>query len=271
MMSPVLHETLLRVTGASLLVLGGLHVVFWRHLDWTKDSARLSAINARVFVVHTFFIVYVLVALGLLTLVAPQLLLARTPLALVFSAGLSVFFGLRMLAQPLVFDSVFVTSKVTAAVSALSHLVWLFYVVIFAFTFVHQLGWEKWPVPVTPFDLSSGYTWARIAIAAVWLTFGFGFKLLDAVPRHRDIVGQVLGERWAVPVVRGVGLGECVLGLWMLSGIALVACVVVQTAAIVAMNTLELRSARRLLLSPRWMLLANAGLLALGWVTALRL
>jgi uncharacterized membrane protein YhiD involved in acid resistance len=110
---------------------------------------------------------------------------------------------------------------------------------------------------------------ARFAVAAVWLVFGAGFKILNLMPRHQRIVGRVLGERHARPLTVLIGLGECAIGVWMASGRELVACAAVQTVAIVIMNALELRLVRDLLLSPRLMVAANALLLSLAWFAAL--
>lgn len=123
---------------------------------------------------------------------------------------------------------------------------------------------------VAPFDFRSHLTWLRIGIALVWLVFGLLFKALDVMPRHREIVGRVIGIRFARAVVLLVALGEICLGLWMLVGRWLWICVLVQTVALVAMNALEIWRARDLLLAPRAMLVANAVLLALGWYLALQ-
>ena len=120
-----------------------------------------------------------------------------------------------------------------------------------------------------PLDLHSHLTWMRLGVAAVWLVFGLLFKALDAVPRHRQIVARVVGEARAREVTLLVAGGEIALGLWMLSGLCLPCCAGVQTLVIVVMNTLELRRARDLLLSPIGMLCANALLLTAGWYVAL--
>src|SRR5882672_2484336 len=56
---------LLRVAGAGLILLAGLHLSIGRHLNWCEDAARLSPVNAAIFHVHTFFICFVLVMMGL--------------------------------------------------------------------------------------------------------------------------------------------------------------------------------------------------------------
>ncbi len=119
------------------------------------------------------------------------------------------------------------------------------------------------------FVWSSPLTWVRVGIALVWLVFGVVFKALDLVPRHRQIVGRVLGECWAKPVILLVAAGETFLGVWMLAGVYLWLCALVQTCALVAMNALEIRHARELLLAPRAMIAANVVLVTLGWIVAL--
>lgn len=120
-----------------------------------------------------------------------------------------------------------------------------------------------------PFDMRSHVTWLRLGVALVWLLFGLLFKALDAVPRHRQIVERVVGSAYAGTVLWMVALAEIGLGIWMLVGIHLRVCMATQTLLIVAMNTLELRRARDLLLSPVGMLCANAVFLSLGWYVAL--
>jgi hypothetical protein len=112
-------------------------------------------------------------------------------------------------------------------------------------------------------------TWLRFGVAFVWLLFGILFKAMAAVPRHRQIVVRVVGEKRAGAVLWLVVIAEVGLGVWMLAGRALPLCMVAQTSLIVAMNTLELRHARDLLLSPIAMVCANVVFLALGWYVAL--
>jgi hypothetical protein len=110
----------------------------------------------------------------------------------------------------------------------------------------------------------------RVGVGVVWLVFGLLFKALDAVPRHRAIVARVVGEARAGAVLWMVALGEIALGAWMISGVGLVGCMAAQTAMIVAMNVLELRFARDLLLSPIGMVCANVVFLSIGWYVATR-
>lgn len=113
--------------------------------------------------------------------------------------------------------------------------------------------------------------WAlRIVTAGVWLAYGVACKLCGLVPRHRAIVAAVLGPDAAAPITLLIGAAETLMGLWILSRRWPWACAGCQTAAIVAMNALELCYARDLLLTPLGMVGANVLLLTLGWLLSWR-
>ena len=56
----------MRIVGSSHLALALAHIVLWRLFDWSRETARLSPLTARVFAVHTFFVAFVLAMLGAL-------------------------------------------------------------------------------------------------------------------------------------------------------------------------------------------------------------
>ena len=116
-----------------------------------------------------------------------------------------------------------------------------------------------------PGDMHSHLTWIRLGIAGVWFLFGLIFKALGFLPRHRQVVVRVVGPQRAATVLWLVVVAESGLGMWMLLGRWLPLCMVVQTLLIASMNTLELRRARDLLISPWGMVCANAVFLSLGW------
>ena len=73
--------------------------------------------------------------------------------------------------------------------------------------------------------------WAvRIVIAGVWIFHGLYSKILDGVPRHRLIVGRILGDSFARPLTVLIGTGEILLGLWVLSGRRSRACAMLHPA-----------------------------------------
>lgn len=109
------------------------------------------------------------------------------------------------------------------------------------------------------------YTAVGIAIGAVWVFHGLYSKLLHGIPRHRQIVGRVLGESVAGPATLVLGVLEVALGVWVFSGRKRQACALTQTLAIVGMNALEILLARDLLFSPAGMVILNAAFLSLVW------
>lgn len=119
----------------------------------------------------------------------------------------------------------------------------------------------------------------RYAIATVWIAFGFGAKVLGFVPRHQAILAraldmsgnaflQRLAARHARALIVLIGVGETLVGMWMASGLQTRACVLLQTVVILTMNSIELATARDLLLFPLRMVLLNAALLSAAWWVA---
>jgi len=108
----------------------------------------------------------------------------------------------------------------------------------------------------------------RILATVVWFVFGSIFKVIGAVPRHREIVAAILGNDIAPLITVLIGLAETTLGLWFLIGFLPRTCAIFQTVAIVSMNALELVYARTLLLAPVPMVILNAVFLALVWYAA---
>lgn len=95
----------LRLVGLSMLVLASLHAIFPKRFDWRRELARLSLLNRQIFIVHTLFIVLLLVLIGSLCLFASGALLERSQLAPLVAGGLAVFWGLRLLVQLFGYDS----------------------------------------------------------------------------------------------------------------------------------------------------------------------
>jgi uncharacterized membrane protein YphA (DoxX/SURF4 family) len=113
---------------------------------------------------------------------------------------------------------------------------------------------------------------ARLAIAifigSVWVFHGLYSKVSDGIPRHRQIVGRILGEGIADQATLVIGILEVMLGLWVFIGIQRKVCAAVQTVALVSMNLLEILLARDLLISASGMVALNLGFIALIWYWA---
>lgn len=103
---------------------------------------------------------------------------------------------------------------------------------------------------------------ATYFVALVWLVNGLCCKVLNLVPRHRAIVARILGDTYATPLTIAIGVGECLMVVWVLSGFRRRLSMWVQIALVLIMNVIEFTLAPDLLLFGRFNLLV-AGLFAL--------
>jgi hypothetical protein len=126
-MTPATIELHLRVVGALQIGLALLHVFFPKRFQWKEELDRLSLLNRQIFLVHTLFIVVVIMAIGALSLIAPEALLDSTRLARLVLGGFAGFWGLRLAVQFLVYDaSLWRGHTFNTAVHVLFSLLWLY-------------------------------------------------------------------------------------------------------------------------------------------------
>jgi hypothetical protein len=134
-------EVALRITGAGLIAMSALHGLLWRLLDWGTDPKRMTPINERVFFSHLFFIVFVLLAQGALLALRPELLIEKAPLAKGVLWAFTLFYGLRLVAQPLYFDGVLPAHwPARRAIRIVASLTWATVVAVLAWALVNQYG-----------------------------------------------------------------------------------------------------------------------------------
>ena len=130
----------LRVMGASHIALGLGHVLIWRLFGWSREIAGLTPLTARVFAVHTFFISFVLVALGGLALGHPELLLGPSELSRLLLGAAALFWLLRLIAQPLVFDPFLLRGSIyRAPVRGAAMLLFGAYVLVYGWAFARYM------------------------------------------------------------------------------------------------------------------------------------
>jgi hypothetical protein len=83
------------------------------------------------------------------------------------------------------------------------------------------------------------HTALNYSIAAVWMANGLFCKLLNLVPRHRQIVAAILGADHATLLTRAIGISETLMAVWIVSGIGSRVCAMTQILIIAVMNILE--------------------------------
>ena len=89
-------------------------------------------------------------------------------------------------------------------------------------------------------------------IAAVWIANGLFCKVLNLVPRHREIVARIIGNAHAGVLTTVIGFSEMAMAAWILSGIKTKLNAITQVVIIATMNSLEFVLAPDLLLWGRF-------------------
>ena len=137
-MNAALH---LRVAGALLLALAACHGMFSKRFGWDRELQRLSLLNRQIFIVHTMFIVLILVMFGMLSLFGASLLLTPTPLGLAVAGGILVFWIVRLIVQWFVYDwRLWRGNRFRTGVHLGFTILWCYLVLAFGLAFRAQLG-----------------------------------------------------------------------------------------------------------------------------------
>ncbi len=78
-----------------------------------------------------------------------------------------------------------------------------------------------------------------VLIAAVWLVNGLMCKVLHLVPRHEQIVVEILGKDYSGTWTVLIGLSEIGMALWILTKYKSNLSAITQIAIVMTMNVLE--------------------------------
>lgn len=110
----------------------------------------------------------------------------------------------------------------------------------------------------------------QVAVAGVWLYEGLWCKVLGRSAHEFEVVSEVRFLRpWVVSAfLRALGVVECALAAWVLSGWQPAWAALAQTVLLVALNTAGLTLARAKIPDPAGMLFKNFALLVLAWACA---
>lgn len=110
----------------------------------------------------------------------------------------------------------------------------------------------------------------RVSIALVWLYQGLWCKVLGWAPQQKELVADVpfIGHVAARTVLVSLGLIECSIAAWVLSGKRMRHAALAQTTLIVAMNAGGIIWAWRLIPDVGGILVQNFAFLVLIWIAA---
>lgn len=133
-----------RVAGAVLILLAGLHVPIGRHLKWREESERLSPTNAAIFHVHTFFICFVMMMMGLPCLAEPSIFLEKSHAGAWLAWSFSTFWAIRLFVQWFVFPKELWRGKrLETVVHICFSVIWTALSALFTACGFCQAGWLK--------------------------------------------------------------------------------------------------------------------------------
>ena len=76
-------------------------------------------------------------------------------------------------------------------------------------------------------------------LASVWLVMGLYCKVLGQVPRHEAIVGEIMSVNVAIWLTPLIGVGECLLAIWIATGRYRKVSTGLQILLVITMNVLE--------------------------------
>ncbi len=91
-------ELQIKIIGAILIFLSFVHGAFPRYFHWKQEFKTLSLINRQMMYVHTFFIAFGVLLMGIMCLCCTNDLL-NTQLGRNIALGLSIFWGARLVFQ----------------------------------------------------------------------------------------------------------------------------------------------------------------------------
>jgi len=91
-------ELHLRIVGILLITLALIHIVFPKYFNWKIELSSLSLMNRQLMYVHSFFIGFVLLLMGLLCLTSATELI-ETSLGRRICLGIGIFWATRLIVQ----------------------------------------------------------------------------------------------------------------------------------------------------------------------------
>ena len=93
----------IQIVGILLVILALLHIAFPKYFNWQKELGSLSLINRQMFYVHSFFIAFTVLLMGLLCLTSTHELLS-TGLGKRICLALGIFWIVRLVIQFFVYS-----------------------------------------------------------------------------------------------------------------------------------------------------------------------
>ena len=128
-------ELHLKLIGIFLIILALIHAIFPRYFNWKQELNSLSIINRQLMYVHSFFIAFVVLLMGILCLTSSTELI-ETTLGKKVSLGLGIFWTTRFFIQFFGYSAKIWKGKTfETTVHILFSLLWAYLSLIFIFIY----------------------------------------------------------------------------------------------------------------------------------------
>ena len=132
-------ETHLNVVGSLLIVLSLMHIIIPKYFKWEQELTSLSLITKQILYVHTFFIAFTVLLMGLLCLNYAHELV-YDPFGRVVSLGLFGFWLTRLIFQFFVYSpQVWRGKKFETIMHVLFSITWLYFTGVFLFAYLREM------------------------------------------------------------------------------------------------------------------------------------
>lgn len=128
----------IKIVGIFLVLLSLLHVVIPQYFNWTRELSGLNLINRQIMYVHTFFIAFIVLLMGLLCLYSSNELV-NSALGKHLSLGLFIFWFTRLLFQFFVYSpKVWRGKKLETFVHVVFSILWSYFSYVFFLVYWQQ-------------------------------------------------------------------------------------------------------------------------------------
>ena len=132
-------ELHLNIVGYLSIALSFVHIIFPKYFKWKKEMPLISLVNRQLMYVHTFFIAFVVLLMGLLCVCCTNDLLT-TKLGSHVIFGLFLFWFARLLFQFFVYSPKLWKGKgFETVVHIVFSLIWIYFTAVFSMIYFGEV------------------------------------------------------------------------------------------------------------------------------------
>ncbi len=132
----ILH---LKITGTLFILLALMHIALPRYFSWSKELSAISLISRQILYVHTFFIAFIVLLMGLLCLCCAEDLI-NTTLGNRICLGLGLFWLTRLYFQFFVYSpQVWRGKGFETSVHVIFSALWIYFTAVFLLVYYNNM------------------------------------------------------------------------------------------------------------------------------------